>query len=223
MHLSAPAHGLLATSAVAATTAPVAVGAALAAQYRGSGELAAVFFGDGAVEEGVFWESLNFACLRGLRILFVCEDNDLAIHTPAGARQGFRSIAEAVAGFRCQAASGEGVDLPAVISQTHGLLSRMTDTSQPGILHLRYFRFLEHVGPREDFAAGYRRRPSDEDLARWDPVRRFEQRLDALGVAAAQRTAVRDQVQQAIDDAVRQAQVAPLPPPSALLEDVFAE
>ena len=87
MHLAAPAEGLLATSAVVGTTIPVAVGVALANQYRQSDGLVVSFFGDGAVEEGVFWESLNFACLKKLRLLFVCEDNGLAIHTPTDQRQ----------------------------------------------------------------------------------------------------------------------------------------
>jgi TPP-dependent pyruvate/acetoin dehydrogenase alpha subunit len=222
MHLAAPAHGLLATSAVVATTIPVAVGAALAAQYRHEDRLTAVFFGDGAVEEGVFWESLNFACLRRLRLLFVCEDNELAIHTPAGARRGFRSIPEAAQGFECHVASGEGYDVTEVAEQTRALLARMHDDPRPGLLHLRYFRFLEHVGPREDFEAGYRRRPTAEELERMDPVRRFEKTLDALGVSGPERVAVRDQIEQQLTDAVAQARRAPFAPPAALWEDLFA-
>src|SRR3989338_5288085 len=92
MHLSFPERDFIATSAVVGTTIPVAVGAALANAYRKSNDVVTFFFGDGAVEEGVFWESLNFACLKNLRVLFVCEDNGLAIHTPAKERQGFQSI-----------------------------------------------------------------------------------------------------------------------------------
>ena len=125
MHMASPEHGLMVTSAVVGTTIPVAVGVALANRYRGSDNLVVVFFGDGAVEEGVFWESMNFACLHRLRILFVCEDNGLAIHTPSEERQGFRSIEEGIAGFKCQSAVADGSDAREVVSATRRMLQRM--------------------------------------------------------------------------------------------------
>ncbi|MEE8557435.1 MAG: thiamine pyrophosphate-dependent dehydrogenase E1 component subunit alpha, partial [Myxococcota bacterium] len=79
MHLAHPDSGLMLTSAVVGTTIPVALGLAYAHLIRGDGRRVAAFFGDGAVDEGVFWESLNFACLKRLPVLFVCEDNGLAI------------------------------------------------------------------------------------------------------------------------------------------------
>ncbi len=222
MHLAAPDQGLLATSAVVGTTIPLAVGAALAQAYQGTGRLVAAFFGDGAVEEGVFWESLNFAALKRLRVLFVCEDNDLAIHTPARARQGFRSIPEAVRGFRCQVASGDGSDLLSVIQLTRQVLEGMARDGGPGLLHLTYFRALEHVGPREDFEAGYRRQPSADELDRMDPVRRFETLLPALGCSREETAGVRDEVARQISDSLERARQAPFPDSEELHRDVWA-
>ena len=222
MHLAASAQGLMATSAVVGTTIPLAVGAALAHQYRGESRLSVSFFGDGAVEEGVFWESLNFACLKRLRILFVCEDNGLAIHTPASERQGFRSIPDALQGFRCHVISGEGSDLRGVITATRTVLERMEEDPRPGFLHLTYFRFLEHVGPLEDFHAGYRQKPSPEELARLDPVWRFEQELLEHGMAKQELEAVRTAVDGQITRSVRTAQQAPFASPSELFTDVWA-
>ena len=223
MHLASPAQGLMATSAVVGTTIPLAVGAALAHQYRGEPNVAAAFFGDGAVEEGAFWESLNVACLRRLRVLFVCEDNGLAIHTPADQRQGFRSIPEALQGFRCHLLSGNGSDLRSVIAATRTVLERMAQDPRPGFLHLTYFRFLEHVGPQEDFHAGYRAKPSAEELARLDPVWRFEQELLADGVAKRDLEAVRASVDEQIVRSVEAARQAPFALPSELHTDVWAE
>lgn len=222
MHLTAPAHGLLATSAVVGTTIPVAVGAALANQYRGTQDLVVSFFGDGAVEEGVFWESLNFACLKRLRILFVCEDNGLAIHTPTSQRQGFRSIPEALTGFNLHAASGEGSNLLDVIAVTRDTLARMADDPKPGFLHLPYFRFLEHVGPREDFDAGYRPAPISEERARLDPVAGFERELCRNGCTPSELAAIRTAVDAQLAASVRAAREAPFPPPSELSTDVWA-
>lgn len=223
MHLAAPEQGLVATSAVVGTTIPLAVGAALANAYRGSQDFVVAFFGDGAVEEGVFWESLNFACLRRLRIVFVCEDNGLAIHTPTSQRQGFRSIPEALQGFACHVLSGDGSDLAGVIASTRQLLERMAGDPKPGVLHFTYFRFLEHVGPREDFDAGYRVKPEPAELARLDPVARFEATLRAQGCAQSELDAVRVGVDATISRSLAAGQAAPFAPAAELFEDVLSD
>lgn len=222
MHLSAPERGLMATSAVVGTPIPLAVGAALANAYRQSADIVAVFFGDGAVEEGVFWESLNFSCLHRLRVLFICEDNGLAIHTPATERQGFRSILEAVRGFMCHVAGADGSDMLGVIRSTREMLRLMSEQPQPGLLHFTYLRFLEHVGPREDFDVGYRRRPTPDELERLDPVLRFEKELCQNGYSERELAAVKTAVDEQIACSVRVAQQAPFPSPSDLYTDVLA-
>jgi pyruvate dehydrogenase E1 component alpha subunit len=222
MHLSAPERGLMATSAVVGTTIPLAVGAALADAYRESAGIVAVFFGDGAVEEGVFWESLNFACLHRLRVLFVCEDNGLAIHTPAVERQGFRSLQDAVRGFHCYVARGDGSDVPGVITATRQMLQLMSGQPQPGLLHFTYLRFLEHVGPGEDFDAGYRRRPTPDELERLDPVLRFQRELRQSGCSEHELEAVKTAVDDQINRSVSLARRAPFPAPSELYTDVLS-
>lgn len=221
MHLSLPDRGLIATSAVVGTTIPLAVGAALAHSYQGSDDVAVVFFGDGAMEEGVFWESLNFACLRRLRVLFVCEDNGLAIHSPTDQRAGFRSIPESVQGFRCTRASGDGSDLMGVVRTTREVLKQMADDPQPGFLHFTCFRFLEHVGPREDFDAGYRRRPSEEERKRWDPVARFEKLLCGNGHTPQRLAGIRAAVEEQLNRSLTAAREAPFASASELRTDLF--
>jgi len=223
MHLSAPAHGLMATSAVVGTTIPLAVGAALAAAYQGKPDLVVAFFGDGAVEEGVFWESMNFACLHRLRILFVCEDNGLAIHTPTSQRQGFRSIPDAVRGFHCHVASHDGSDLLGTLAATQRMLTQMAREPKPGLLHLTYYRLLEHVGPREDFEAGYRQHLTAEERERVDPVVRFEKELYQVGCSATELAAIRTALEQQLEASVQSAQAAPFPSASALQTDVWVE
>ncbi len=222
MHLCNPEKGLMATSAVVATTLPVAVGMALAHRYQDKSSPVVAFFGDGALEEGVFWESLNFASLHRLKILFVCEDNGLAIHTPTSHRQGFRSIPEAVSGFRCQVASGDGSDVVGVVQKARELLQRMESDGMPGFLHLTYYRFLEHVGPNEDFDKGYRRRPTPEELERLDPLLRYEKLLRRNGFSEGDLRAVQDEVQQRVDRAVQAARSAPFPGREELLTDLFS-
>lgn len=222
MHLSAPEFGFLATSAVVGTTIPLAVGAALANQYRKSHEMVAVFFGDGAVEEGVFWESLNFAALKNLRVLFVCEDNGLAIHTPASQRQGFRSFQKIVDAFDCCWEEGDGSNLQEVVQKSRQVLGQMQTKSGPGFLHFTYYRFLEHVGPREDFDAGYRQRPTEEEMNRRDPLVQFEAALSQNGCGPQELEAIRRKNREKIDQSVKKAQQAPFAQPEELSTDIFS-
>jgi pyruvate dehydrogenase E1 component alpha subunit len=98
MHLAAPEVGLMGSSAVVASTIPHAVGAALSFKRRGASQIAVAVFGDGATEEGVYHESLNFAALMKVPVLFVCEDNGLAVHSHRPVRQSYR-LAEHAATF----------------------------------------------------------------------------------------------------------------------------
>jgi len=221
MHLCAPEKGLIATSAVVASTIPVAVGVALANAYQGSKDFVAVFFGDGAIEEGTFWESLNFACLRKLRVLFVCEDNDLAIHTPTSERQGFGTILEAISGFKCYADEADGHNVLEVISATSQMVKNMFEQPKPGFIRFPYLRFLEHVGPRGDFNVGYRPRPEKREMERLDPLQVYEQSLLSMGCSEKELWVVKSEVQEQIDRSVEAAESAPFPEPAELYRDVL--
>ncbi|MFH1724051.1 MAG: thiamine pyrophosphate-dependent dehydrogenase E1 component subunit alpha [Elusimicrobiota bacterium] len=222
MHLAAPDKGFIASSAIVGTTIPVAVGAALAESYRKSDSVVAVFFGEGAVDEGAFWESLNFAALRKLRVLFVCEDNGLAIHAHAKDRQGYDSMLRAVRAFRCHADEGDGCDLAEVFAKTRGIVGRMDEDPKPGFLRLTYLRSLEHVGVREDFDAGYRSKPPSRELKALDPVQRFEAYLLKRGRKRAELDEVRHAVQNEIDRSVESARKSRFPGPEELFTDVHA-
>lgn len=220
MHLSSPGNGVLLTSAVVATTIPVAVGTAFSEAYQGRRRLTAVFFGDGAMEEGGFWESLNFACLKKLNILFVCEDNDLAIHTPGSDRRGFRSAVQSAGAFHCHTGSVDGYCPFHVREQTYALLKKMKEDSVPGFLHARYFRFLSHVGIEEDFHAGYRQRPSADQMNAWDPLKRGREGAVRMGCSLQEIEHIEEQINREIENSIQKAREAPFPAPHELFKDV---
>lgn len=222
MHLSAPERNLVATSTVVGTTIPVAIGAALAGVYRKSKDIIAVFFGDGAVGEGVFWESINFASLKQLPILFVCEDNGLAIHAHTKTLQGFSSIQKVVQAFDCHLEEGNGSDILEVVKITRHALRKMAQAPKPVFLNFTYHRFLEHVGIQEDYDAGYRERPSQETLRKMDPVLRFEKFLCQNGFSQSELENRKKEIRLKIDQSVITAQRAPFPPPEELHTDVFS-
>ncbi len=221
MHLSAPEHGLVATSAVVGTTIPLAVGSALAETMKGGDDLSVVFFGDGAMEEGVFYESLNFASLKNLPVLFVCEDNSLAIHTHRHDRTGWKSTRDLVSGFNCLYAEGDGTDLTDVAAKTQDLVKVMKEENRPGFLNLTYFRFLEHVGPQEDFKFGYRPKP-DSAVERFDPLLKAEAFLKGIGFTEKDFVALREELVERIIKSVAAAEEAPYPGPAELYMDVWA-
>lgn len=221
MHLSAPEVGLIATSAVVSTTIPVAVGAAFAEQYKGTNNFVIVFFGDGAVEEGVFWESLNFAALKKLKIIFVCEDNNLAIHTETKDRQGFKSIEDIPSLFNFYTAQIPGHDLLELYKSTSEMVESMEKECKPGFIHTKYFRLLEHVGPNEDFAAGYRLKPPIEELKKIDPILCLEEKFKIYSIDPNQLSAIRDSINIKIEDSIEFAKQSPFPNNDQLLADIY--
>jgi len=222
MHLSAPDSNLLGTSAVVATTIPVAVGASFVNKQKNNGRLVAVFFGDGALDEGSFWESLNFACLKGLPIIFVCEDNGLAIHSPASDRQGYKSISDIVSKFKCNVFKEETTDPQVIYKLTCNAIQLQKNTHKPCFLHLKYYRYLEHVGINQDFKFGYR---SEEEFKRWyevDPVNLQRKKLLENAYSEKKIKKLERKIDKQIDNSVKLAQKAPFPDGSELFRGVYA-
>ena len=222
MHLSAPAHGLMATSGIVASTIPLAVGAGMAAKYLETDDIAVAMFGDGAVEEGEFWESMNFACLHGLRVLFVCEDNDIAVNTFGSNRKGLKSIPKALEGFDCHVLEGDGTDVRVVIDVVTKGLDLMKEDPKPVFTYFKWFRFLEHLGPNTGFHVGYRSKPSDAELLNLDPVYKYEQYLLSNGFDTNRLQAVRDEIGLQIENSIQKARSASYPIEKDLSKGVFA-
>ena len=152
MHMSAPSDGLLNTSAIVASTIPLALGAGLSCRLLGDKKYSVIFFGDGAIEEGVFHESMNMAALYGLPVLFVCLDNGLAVDLEASSRQGFTSIKRLVDAYDCNYLSIKDpsvVEAYTVASQAKALLSQF---DKPVFLHMSCYRYLQHIGIVDDFS-----------------------------------------------------------------------
>lgn len=222
MHLASPEAGVIMTSAVVGTTIPVAVGAALANRYLGKGRIVVSFFGDGALNEGVFWESLNFACLKKLPILFVCEDNNLAIHSWFKNRAGHKEISEVVSNFYCHTDKSETTDVYEIYTTTKKMLARMRKSGLPGFLHFKYYRYLEHVGVNEDFDAGYRSR---KELLPWlkaDPVKLQRIRLLKLGQKEEKVILLEKEIDAQIERSVERAKKAPFPKKAEAFLHVYA-
>jgi TPP-dependent pyruvate/acetoin dehydrogenase alpha subunit len=222
MHLCAPEAGFMGTSAIVASVIPVAVGAAFANKQRGNGKIVAVFFGDGALDEGDFWESLNVACLMKLPILFVCEDNGFAVHTPTSKRQGYASITDIVSRFNCNVLREKTTDVEIIYGLTLKAIESIKTTQMPCFMHLRYYRYLEHVGVNEDFDAGYRSREEFEEWCKVDPVNLQRKKLLNHNIKEEELIKVEREIDNRIENSLRSAKEALFADPGELYRGIFA-
>ena len=177
MHLISTEAGMMGTSAVVGTTIANAVGYAYALQLQGQESIVASFFGDGATEEGVFAESLNFAALKRLPILFVCENNGYAIHTSQERRQGRPDICARARAYGIPAERIEHNDVLYLLERTRTEAARIRAGSGPYFFEVMTYRWREHVGPNQDFHLGYR---TEDEATAWieaDQVTRLESML----------------------------------------------
>jgi pyruvate dehydrogenase E1 component alpha subunit len=221
MHLTSLSHGLLGTSAIVASHIPVAVGAAFANRIKRNDKIVAAFFGDGAIDEGGFWESLNVACLKELPIAFVCQDNGFAVHVPSGERHGYNSIARIVEQFNIDVVESDTTDAEEIYRLSKNAFSIVRQRCRPCFLHFDYYRYLEHVGVYEDFKSGYRNREDFEAWAARDPVKLQRQRLKQIMTEEEVRD-IEKQVSGQVESSLAKAKADPMPGAGVLYEGVLA-
>jgi pyruvate dehydrogenase E1 component alpha subunit len=211
MHLAAPDVGFMGTSAIVSSTIPHAVGAALAAQRLGKDQVVVAAFGDGATEEGAYHESLNFAALHRLPVLLLCDNNGLAVHAPLTSRQAYRITDHAATYGIPVAQCADGRDPMAVYATVAAAVGAMQSDGGPRFVEVETFRYREHVGPGEDYDAGYRTR---EDLGAWAAT-------DPLIVERELVARHRPRIEAEIDEAVAFADASPPPDVGDLERDVL--
>ena len=210
MHLAHPQTGVRGASAVVASSISNAVGAALAAKLRSTGQVVVAVFGDGATEQGAFHESLNFAALKKLPILFLCEDNNFAVHTRKSDRESYDLATISTSYGIPSKLILNGYDPMEIYEVTKDLIDMIKLGSGPQFLTVKTARYYEHVGTSEDFNAGYR---SADELLEWkslDPV-----------ISISRSSSICDRFRIEIEDAVNFAMNSEFPSDDELLSDVY--
>ncbi len=223
MHIMSPENNLMGTSAIVASMIPVAVGAAFTNHYKRNKKIVAVFFGDGAIDEGAFWESVNFACLKKLPIIFVCEDNSYAIHSHVSERHGYRSIAKIISQFDCHVISNESTDVEIIYNFTKKAMKLQLASPKPVFMYFKYYRYLEHVGINQDFHFGYR---SEEEYKKWlqkDPIDFQRKRLIKSGHSEESLRKIERDIIRKIEKSIYKIRSDPFPDVKELNTDVFYE
>jgi pyruvate dehydrogenase E1 component alpha subunit len=198
------------TSAIVASTLPHAVGAAYANLIQNKPNLVVCVFGDGAADAGIYHESINFASLHNLPIIFVVEDNDLAVHSFKSERQSFQ-LQEHAKSYNLQTFSLEETQDPNSVAEFMGeVFSKVRSNKKPAWVRLKAFRYKEHVGVSEDFHTGYRTKDEYDIWVAKDPL-----------VDLILENEIQNQLDKVLEDAIDFAKKSPFPELSDLYEDVI--
>lgn len=176
VHLAQPDVGAVASSAILGQTIAVAVGSAWTFVMDRVPRVAVAFFGDGAVEEGIFHESLNFAAVRKVPVLFVCENNLYSTHTPLVVRQPTGlPIYERVRSYNIPSDHVDGNDVLAVYRAAGHAVAHCRSGEGPYFLECATYRWREHVGPLWDYDRGYRTKEEVEQWMARCPIKRLSE------------------------------------------------
>lgn len=177
MHIVDLEVGFQGTSSIVSGSIPIAVGAALAFKMQNKSNVALVYFGDGAADEGVMHESLNFAALKKLPVIFVCENNFYATTSPDSNRKPLDNTAERAAIFGIPWKKIDGNNVLVVYKATKEAVERAKKGKGPSFIEARTYRWHSHVGPDDDTQWGLR---SKEELQKWMkkcPLKTYEKFL----------------------------------------------
>ena len=221
MHISNLDVGMLGANGIVGAGAPIAVGAGFANKYKGNGNVAVPFFGDGSTNIGAFHEAANMACALKLPVVFVCENNEYGEFTAREKTMAITDIVDRAAGYGMPGVIVDGMDVVAIHEAATEAVNRARRGDGPSLIEAKTYRYYNHHGI-QNLGLKYR---TDDEVATWrerDPIFTFEGRLIEMG------TATRDDIDGVwaelradIDTAIEFAENSPVPTPDQLLVDVY--
>jgi len=213
-------HGIFGSTSMLGSSLPVAVGAALKFQIKREKHVAVAFFGEGASSRGDVHEAMNFAGVRKLAVIFVCENNRYAYSTPLEKQMAIENVADRAEayGFRGHVVSGN--DLLAVVQLSERVIERVREGGGPALIECKTYRYRGHS---EHDPALYR---DKDELVEWesrDPIPRYEFYLEKRGHdIRAIREQIDERTRRIVQQAVDFAEASPWPAPQDALEDLYA-
>jgi acetoin:2,6-dichlorophenolindophenol oxidoreductase subunit alpha len=222
MHLADRKVGIIGESAIVGGGIPLATGAGLSIQVRGTDQVSLCFFGDGAANQGTFAESLNLAAIWKLPVIFLCENNLYAISTPVAKSHGQPDIALRAAGFGLPGVIVDGQNLTAVYAATAVAVSRARHGGGPTLIEAKTYRFEEHCLNLQ-VPIPYR---TPQELERYksqrDPLQLHRQDMLNRAIGEAEIAAIEREVTAEVADAVTFARQSPQPDASEVYDYLFS-
>ncbi|MDX5895224.1 thiamine pyrophosphate-dependent dehydrogenase E1 component subunit alpha [Rubrobacter radiotolerans] len=223
LHLADFSVGSLGESGIVGSSIPIATGAGLSAQVLGTGRVSLAFFGDGAANQGCLYEALNLAGVWKLPVVYLCENNQYALSTPAHTVTSGR-VADRAAGFGIPGVRVEnGQDVLAVYEAVSEAVRRARAGEGPTLLEVVTYRYREHSeGLRIN--VDYRDETERETWLSRDPIKLFAEVLVERGVASAEEVeALEKEVAEEVEESVRFANESPYPDESVAFEDLYTD
>lgn len=222
MHVIAKDVNFMGTSALVSGVIPIAAGAAFASLMKKDKRVSVVFFGDGATEEGVFHETLNFAAMKKLPMVFICENNFYATHSHQLTRQAFDNIYKRTSIYKIPGSRADGNNVAEVYRTASKAIENARNGKGASLIEYRTYRWLEHVGCYYDYGLGYR---SKQELDKWMkkcPVKTFEAALLKKKIITRETI---DKIKKNISEEIKEAMIfakdSPFPEQEQALEDVY--
>ncbi len=223
MHLMDDSAGIAMSVPIVSSAIPLAVGAALASKIDGKKTVSMTFFGDASVEEGVFHESMNFASLMQLPVIFVCENNLYSVYTHIAQRQPARPLADLGIAHGVKTVHMDGNDPFKVAEQFKELVADAREKNRPSFVVLDTYRWREHCGVAFDDHLGYR---DEKEFLRWkekDPLKLAVDYVVSAGILSELEVKqIEAQIKEKVARAFDAASAAPLPTPEMAKEYVYA-
>ncbi len=220
-HMADFSIGHLGSNGITGGGIPIGTGAALSVQMRRSGQVVAIFFGDGAANQGTFHESLNLAAAWRLPAIYICENNLYAMSTPLREVCAVEHLAERASAYGMPGVQVDGMDVMAVAAAVRAAAERARENRGPTLIECKTYRFLGHSKSDQRV---YRSRDEEAAWRERDPITRFRALLlEHDLVTAAEIESIGRDAAAAVDEAVGFAQRSPFPRPDALTAGVFVE
>lgn len=220
-HLSSPEHWMY-SSPILGDMLAVAVGAAFSFQMSRDNRVAVAFMGDATIEEGVFAESLNFAILKKLPVLFICENNLYSTHTPLHDRQPPSPIFERISTPELKAQQYDGNEVELVYTKAKEALDECRLGNGPQFIEFLTYRYRAHVGPLYDHDKGYRTKKEVQGWQSKDPVRRYRQELIGQEVITVDEARQMEEfITEQVKESYARALQSPWPLAETLMENVY--
>lgn len=222
MHIADFEGGNLGANGIVGGGLPIAVGAGISIQNRGTDQVVACFFGDGAVNQGTFHESLNLAAIWKLPVIFICENNQYALSTPIREAISISKISDRALAYGIPGVTLDGNDVRAVYTQMKGAVERARSGKGPTLLDCLTYRFYGHFTGDPGRGITYR---SKEEMEEWwgrCPIKRFRESLFREGLLSeGKEKEIQIRVKTSIEEAVRFAMESPFPDPEEAIQDLF--
>jgi len=220
-HMADFAVGHLGSNGITGGGIPIGTGAALSAQMRRSGQVVGVFFGDGAINQGTFHESLNLAALWRLPAVYICENNLYAMSTSVREACSVEHLAERACAYGIPGVQVDGMDVVATATAAQAAVDRARSGHGPTLIECKTYRFLGHSKSDQRV---YRGREEEAAWRERDPLVRFRALAHERGwLSTAECDAVAREAVDAVEASVAFAQRSPFPGPEALTQGVFAD